>query len=719
MASSILLEGQVSGEGNETGWSGQWHFFRDNKIPLNFRYTRTSSDVPLDLIHYVSFIVNGNGDVSAKPRSRGRAKGWRKYSQSTTTPLAIDESAVKSEYFQSVGSMSIDPEDDSPRSANDGGATTPKGDSLKQGPVSVALTSDHPLFGLYVGSFDVKSQPGPVPIDETFFLHSFAGSSAPAISGLDVLPQTDWWVSSQLLKHMDLDAQHIFGETSKDRSISMDRSDEWVNQGPTEVKHERGETDIASTASAADGYGNTDGERLHITLPSTPESEKIDRSAPDSCTANTAAYPHLDFILGFGRNTYGRFSLFGVYNRNTGSLQCERKYLTGRTAGLRRNIRSGSISGFSIGGEDNNPSEPRMTTRPHRVPSFFLPEEVSVTPRSITSQEKKQRSMSMSASDDAPTPTNPTKRRRTATSGDIAAASAVTPTSQSSTTPGRARSSSTAGETTAALTLADKDFTDMSNNTVRYRPVYFDEETNSYYEGWWCSGYRNGRGICLYSDKLMYEGNWLMGRETGRGVLMTGNRQVLYRGDWVDGCFHGNGTYTFPNGDTYKGDWREGKRHGKGEYYMKKYGCTYKGDWKDNKRHGRGLFLWADGSTYDGDWEKDCRHGRGTLTLVNGFYYDGSWDRNFFDGRGFCVFPNGQEYQGMFKNGMRDGRGSVTFAEGAVYEGRFREDKMDGQGTCKISRVVLGPNEEWMIPIDIQADMRRIHYKAGFGEDAH
>lgn len=76
-------------------------------------------------------------------------------------------------------------------------------------------------------------------------------------------------------------------------------------------------------------------------------------------------------------------------------------------------------------------------------------------------------------------------------------------------------------------------------------------------------------------------------------------------------------------------------------------------------------------------------------------------------------------FVGMFKHGMRDGRGSITFAEGAVYEGRFREDKMDGQGTCKIIRVLQGIDDEWMIPIDIQADMRRIHYKAGFGDEAH
>jgi hypothetical protein len=45
---------------------------------------------------------------------------------------------------------------------------------------------------------------------------------------------------------------------------------------------------------------------------------------------------------------------------------------------------------------------------------------------------------------------------------------------------------------------------------------------------------------------------------------------------------------------------------------------------------------------------------------------------------------------------------------------------MDGQGTVKISRTVPGsvPGEIF-IPFEIQADIRRIHYRAGFGGDSH
>ena len=90
------------------------------------------------------------------------------------------------------------------------------------------------------------------------------------------------------------------------------------------------------------------------------------------------------------------------------------------------------------------------------------------------------------------------------------------------------------------------------------------------------------------------------------------------------------------------------------------------------------------------------------------------------DGRGVARWPDGQQYQGSFRAGMREGRGSLAFSEGAEYEGRFREDDLDGQGTLKVTRVCAGAGEgEKMLPVLIQADIKRIHYKAGFVEENH
>jgi hypothetical protein len=301
----------------------------------------------------------------------------------------------------------------------------------------------------------------------------------------------------------------------------------------------------------------------------------------------------------------------------------------------------------------------------------------------------------------------------------------------------------TSGFTTSNLAGAIYDV----STGILYRDAFFDCESGEIYEGEWFNGNRNGRGIVVYADGLMYEGTWLKGKEHGKGDLMLMDRTVLYSGDWYEGYFHGHGTYRYPNGDVYTGDWKEGIRHGRGEYVygsfqaqnsssssssgaaanssedislLSKSQPRYIGDWRDNKRHGKGRFIWPDGSVYDGDWENDLRHGRGLLELSNGFNYEGSWYRNVMEGKGSCIFPSGQCYQGTFKSGLRDGRGSITFAEGAVYEGRFREDRFDGQGTLKINQVVPGiEDDELFIPIQMQSDLWRIHWKAGFGSTHH
>ena len=62
----------------------------------------------------------------------------------------------------------------------------------------------------------------------------------------------------------------------------------------------------------------------------------------------------------------------------------------------------------------------------------------------------------------------------------------------------------------------------------------------------------------------------------------------------------------------------------------------------------------------------------------------------------------------------------MTFTEGAVYEGRFRDDKIDGQGTLHIAAVTPGSDVgERLIPVQIQADLKRIHTRAGFGDEGH
>ena len=45
-----------------------------------------------------------------------------------------------------------------------------------------------------------------------------------------------------------------------------------------------------------------------------------------------------------------------------------------------------------------------------------------------------------------------------------------------------------------------------------------------------------------------------------------------YDGQYENDLKHGQGKYTYGNGDIYKGQWKEGKRHGSGSYTYKESG---------------------------------------------------------------------------------------------------------------------------------------------------
>ena len=427
-------------------------------------------------------------------------------------------------------------------------------------------------------------------------------------------------------------------------------------------------------------YLHTKTEISNSELPELTKSEEEiakDEEAEENKAKVMTSGSRQPVLIGFGRNIYGRFTVTALLDRQTGKFICEKKYLLSKSGSYRRHKSSDELE------------TPRLISqRVRQAPSYnrFANDEVGLKrKRNSFPLNKLEKGLKMSLS-----PHQQYYQQ----------------------------------QQQAQLQLQQQaiKFKEEYYENDDYRIAFYDEETGEVYEGGWMKGLnggkRHGRGICVYNDGTMYEGQWQNGKCQGRGQLMTVNRQIIYTGEWIDGFMQGQGTYNFENGDRYIGDWKEGNRHGKGEYLLSN-GCKYTGEWNNNKRHGKGLFVWADESYYEGSWENDNRNGQGLLHLTCGFVYDGYWLNGFMEGRGNCTFQNGFEYQGTYKSGLREGRGSITFPEGAIYEGRFKDDKIDGHGTIKLIKSVPGNAEgEIMIPISIQADMRRIHLKAGFGEEA-
>ena len=68
----------------------------------------------------------------------------------------------------------------------------------------------------------------------------------------------------------------------------------------------------------------------------------------------------------------------------------------------------------------------------------------------------------------------------------------------------------------------------------------------------------------------------------------------VYEGEYLEGKFGGQGTFTFNDGDKYVGEYKDGQQHGQGTY-------TY-----------------ANGDKYVGGMKNGLFHGYGTVTHFNG-----------------------------------------------------------------------------------------------------
>ena len=131
-----------------------------------------------------------------------------------------------------------------------------------------------------------------------------------------------------------------------------------------------------------------------------------------------------------------------------------------------------------------------------------------------------------------------------------------------------------------------------------------------------------------------YVGEWKNGKFSGQGTFTHEGR--VYVGNWKKGKKHGQGTYKYPNGDMYIGQWIESKYSKEGTYIYAN-GDKYIGEWKkkeyhlpDNQkeRHGSGMYIFKNGDRYVGKWKKGLKHGKGTFIYANGNKKKQTWKKD-------------------------------------------------------------------------------------------
>jgi len=107
----------------------------------------------------------------------------------------------------------------------------------------------------------------------------------------------------------------------------------------------------------------------------------------------------------------------------------------------------------------------------------------------------------------------------------------------------------------------------------------------------------------------------------------------------------------------------------------------YDGEWRGGNKHGQGTFTFADGDKYTGEFKDNKRHGQGTYTWPGGTKYVGEWRDGSIHGQGTKTWPDGTKYVGEYRDGKKHGQGTNTFADGDKYVGEWKDDKRHGQGT--------------------------------------
>ena len=80
--------------------------------------------------------------------------------------------------------------------------------------------------------------------------------------------------------------------------------------------------------------------------------------------------------------------------------------------------------------------------------------------------------------------------------------------------------------------------------------------------------------------------------------------------EWSN-CF---GTELYDSGE-YKGEYLSGKSHGQGTYLWES-GNKYVGSFKKGVIQGQGTFIWTNGDKYEGEFKDNKMYGQGVKTKV-------------------------------------------------------------------------------------------------------
>jgi hypothetical protein len=118
------------------------------------------------------------------------------------------------------------------------------------------------------------------------------------------------------------------------------------------------------------------------------------------------------------------------------------------------------------------------------------------------------------------------------------------------------------------------------------------------------SGDRRLEGYVLYGqgELVVHSNRSLGGLREAKGYGVPEEGLETYVGEFKDNSFHGQGTYTYADGDEYSGKWSRGKKHGRGTLTFADGSGKIVGEWKDGSPFGSATFIFPLGDEVEGYW---------------------------------------------------------------------------------------------------------------------
>ena len=218
----------------------------------------------------------------------------------------------------------------------------------------------------------------------------------------------------------------------------------------------------------------------------------------------------------------------------------------------------------------------------------------------------------------------------------------------------------------------------------------FEYPTGGSYKGEWLGGFRHGQGTMKWPDGCMYSGSWSFGYPFGEGVFKHVDGET-YEGRWINPFAGGTETST-----SFLENLVSGKRDGflwlwhkqesiKSSVSQKasKFTPGHAKKVRDLKAKFRQIKkdLEAPQHLLHNLFKSESRDKEiQEIEYENGVKYIGETVEGSRHGRGRNIWPNGDKYEGEWSNDMQNGWGRNVWTDGSHYTGFYKNNFKHGIG---------------------------------------